>query len=75
MCRLLATGDRDPDRKARRHRQARHDQARRRSTQATYNGHPLYTYVGDTRPGQANGDNLNLNGGLWHEVIAGAGRP
>ena len=20
-------------------------------TQATYNGHPLYTYVGDTRPG------------------------
>jgi len=37
-------------------------------TQATYNGHPLYTYVGDTRPGQANGNNLNLNGGLWHEV-------
>jgi predicted lipoprotein with Yx(FWY)xxD motif len=43
------------------------------TTQATYNGHPLYTYVGDTRPGQANGNNLNLNGGLWHEVIAGAG--
>ena len=42
-------------------------------TQATYNGHPLYTYVGDTRPGQANGNNLNLNGGLWHEVTLGAG--
>jgi len=42
-------------------------------TQATYNGHPLYTYVGDTRPGQANGNNLNLNGGLWHEVTAAAG--
>jgi predicted lipoprotein with Yx(FWY)xxD motif len=38
------------------------------ATQATYNGHPLYTYVGDTQPGQANGNNLNLNGGLWHEV-------
>jgi predicted lipoprotein with Yx(FWY)xxD motif len=38
------------------------------STQATYDGHPLYTYVGDTAPGQARGNNLNLNGGLWHEV-------
>jgi predicted lipoprotein with Yx(FWY)xxD motif len=38
------------------------------STQATYDGHPLYTYVGDTAPGQANGNNLNLNGGLWHQV-------
>lgn len=38
------------------------------SVQATYNGHPLYTYVGDRAPGQANGNNLNLNGGLWHEV-------
>jgi len=38
------------------------------SAQATYNGHPLYTYVGDTAPGQARGNALNLNGGLWHEV-------
>jgi predicted lipoprotein with Yx(FWY)xxD motif len=38
------------------------------ATQATYDGHPLYTYVGDTAPGQAFGNNLNLNGGLWHEV-------
>ena len=38
------------------------------TTQAIYNGHPLYTYVGDTAPGQAFGNNLNLNGGLWHEV-------
>jgi predicted lipoprotein with Yx(FWY)xxD motif len=36
--------------------------------QLTYNGHPLYTYVGDTAAGQARGNNLNLNGGLWHEV-------
>jgi predicted lipoprotein with Yx(FWY)xxD motif len=38
------------------------------STQITYNGHPLYTYAGDTAPGQAFGNNLNLNGGLWHEM-------
>lgn len=38
------------------------------STQATYNGRPLYTYVGDGRPGQATGNNLNLNGGVWREV-------
>jgi predicted lipoprotein with Yx(FWY)xxD motif len=35
------------------------------SLQLTYNGHPMYTYVGDTAPGQASGNNLNLNGGLW----------
>jgi predicted lipoprotein with Yx(FWY)xxD motif len=36
--------------------------------QLTYNGHLLYTYIGDTAPGQARGNNLNLNGGLWHDV-------
>jgi predicted lipoprotein with Yx(FWY)xxD motif len=40
------------------------------SPQLTYNGHPLYTYIGDTAPGQARGNNLNLYGGLWHEVPA-----
>jgi len=24
--------------------------------------------VGDSAPGQTHGNNLNLNGGLWHEV-------
>ena len=38
------------------------------SEQLTYNGHPLYTYVGDSAPGQANGNNINLNGGLWLEI-------
>jgi predicted lipoprotein with Yx(FWY)xxD motif len=37
--------------------------------QVTYDGHPLYTYVGDSRPGQANGNNINLNGGLWREIV------
>jgi predicted lipoprotein with Yx(FWY)xxD motif len=36
--------------------------------QLTYNSHPLYTYIGDTAPGQARGNNLNLYGGLWREV-------
>jgi predicted lipoprotein with Yx(FWY)xxD motif len=40
--------------------------------QETYNGHPLYTYIGDTGPGQAHGNNVNLNGGLWHEVVVSA---
>jgi predicted lipoprotein with Yx(FWY)xxD motif len=42
------------------------------SLQVTYAGHPLYTYVGDTAPGQASGNNINLNGGFWHEVPAAA---
>ena len=46
------------------------------SVQATYNGHPLYTYVADTAPGQAKGNGLNLSGGVWHEVTAsGAAAP
>jgi len=38
------------------------------SKQATYDGHPLYTYTADTAPGQAKGNNINLNGGIWHEI-------
>ena len=38
------------------------------AVQATYDGHPLYTYVGDSGPRQARGNNLDLNGGLWYEV-------
>jgi predicted lipoprotein with Yx(FWY)xxD motif len=40
------------------------------STQVTYNGHPLYTYIGDSAPGQASGNNVRLNGGLWYEMKA-----
>ena len=43
------------------------------STQATYNGHPLYTYKGDTAPGQDKGNNLNISGGVWHDVTASGG--
>jgi predicted lipoprotein with Yx(FWY)xxD motif len=38
------------------------------TVQATYDGHPLYTYIGDNGPGQARGNNLDLNGGLWYAV-------
>jgi predicted lipoprotein with Yx(FWY)xxD motif len=43
------------------------------TVQATYDGHPLYTYIGDNRPGDANGNNLDLNGGLWYEVQVSSG--
>jgi predicted lipoprotein with Yx(FWY)xxD motif len=44
--------------------------------QASYHGHPLYTYVADTAPGQAKGNGLNVYGGIWHEVTAsGAAAP
>jgi predicted lipoprotein with Yx(FWY)xxD motif len=33
--------------------------------QATYDGHPLYTYAADTSPGQVTGNDLNASGGLW----------
>jgi predicted lipoprotein with Yx(FWY)xxD motif len=36
--------------------------------QATYDGHPLYTYIADKAPGTASGNNINLNGGLWRDV-------
>ena len=44
--------------------------------QATYDGHPLYTYAADTAAGQAKGNGLNLSGGVWHEVtVSGAAAP
>src|SRR5438034_4144044 len=39
----------------------------------TYNKWPLYTYVADTAPGQAKGQALNLNGGLWY-VLSPSGK-
>jgi predicted lipoprotein with Yx(FWY)xxD motif len=45
------------------------------TTQATYDGHPLYTYVADTAPGQNKGNGLNLSGGVWHEVTVSGAAP
>ena len=35
------------------------------STQLTVNGMPVYTYVGDSSPGETTGQGLDTSGGLW----------
>ncbi len=35
------------------------------SVQVTYAGHPLYTFVGDSGPGEANGNGSTAFGGEW----------
>ena len=45
------------------------------SVQATFDGHPLYTFAGDTAPGQNKGNGLNVNGGLWHEITTSGTAP
>ncbi len=42
--------------------------------QVTYNSHPLYRFVGDTKPGQTNGQGIVAFGGRW-SVVSPAGRP
>jgi predicted lipoprotein with Yx(FWY)xxD motif len=42
--------------------------------QLTVAGHPVYTFVGDSAPGQTNGQGITLNGGLW-TVASAAGAP
>ncbi len=37
--------------------------------QVTYNDLPLYTFLGDKKSGDATGDGLNENGGIWHAVV------
>jgi predicted lipoprotein with Yx(FWY)xxD motif len=43
--------------------------------QATYDGHPLYTYAGDSAPGEAKGNGVNASGGLWYEMTASGALP
>jgi predicted lipoprotein with Yx(FWY)xxD motif len=45
------------------------------SKQATYDGHPLYTYAGDSAPGEAKGNGVNASGGLWYEMAASGALP
>jgi predicted lipoprotein with Yx(FWY)xxD motif len=43
------------------------------STQITYNGHPLYLYSGDQKPGDTKGEGLTAFGGSWFALTpAGA---
>jgi predicted lipoprotein with Yx(FWY)xxD motif len=43
--------------------------------QATYMGHPLYTYAGDSAAGQVNGNGKNLSGGLWWAMTPSGAKP
>ena len=38
------------------------------SEQVTYDDHPLYTYSGDTKPGDTNGNGLELYGAEWYAM-------
>ena len=40
------------------------------STEVTYNGHPLYTYAGDTATGQTSGQGLDDFGAEWYALSA-----
>ena len=42
------------------------------AAQVTYNGHPLYYFVGDHNPGQTSGQGLNQFGALWY-VLSSSG--
>ena len=40
------------------------------STGVTYNGHPLYTYAGDSGPGQTSGEGIDGFGAEWYVLSA-----
>jgi predicted lipoprotein with Yx(FWY)xxD motif len=40
--------------------------------QVTYDGHPLYTFTGDSSAGATSGENLVSDGGKWTVVTIGA---
>jgi predicted lipoprotein with Yx(FWY)xxD motif len=42
------------------------------TTEVTYNGHPLYTFVGDSSPGEATGEGNQGFGAEW-DVLSAAG--
>ena len=43
--------------------------------QATYLGHPLYTFAGDKAPGDNKGNGINESGGLWWEMTVSGSTP
>ena len=44
------------------------------TTQVTYKGHPLYTYSGDQKAGDTNGQGLSAYGARWYAVTASGKR-
>jgi predicted lipoprotein with Yx(FWY)xxD motif len=45
---------------------------RKSGTQVTYDGHPLYTFAGDSKAGQTNGEGSTAFGAPWY-VLAPSG--
>lgn len=43
--------------------------------QVTYAGHPLYTYVEDSSPGEANGNDVEKFGGEWYALNGEGAEP
>ena len=43
------------------------------TTQVTYNGHPVYTFSGDSSAGDTSGQGINAFGGVWY-VLSPAGQ-
>jgi predicted lipoprotein with Yx(FWY)xxD motif len=43
------------------------------STQLSYNGHPLYLYIRDTKAGEVTGQAVDQGGGLWY-VLSPSGK-
>jgi predicted lipoprotein with Yx(FWY)xxD motif len=39
------------------------------TTQVTYDGHPLYTFVEDKKPGEANGNDTSAFGAQWYALL------
>jgi predicted lipoprotein with Yx(FWY)xxD motif len=45
------------------------------STQVTYNGWPLYTYTGDSKPGDTNGNDFEQFGAEWYAITPAGTKP
>jgi predicted lipoprotein with Yx(FWY)xxD motif len=45
------------------------------SSEVTYNGWPLYTYVSDTKPGDAKGNDLKQFGATWYALTPAGVHP
>jgi predicted lipoprotein with Yx(FWY)xxD motif len=43
--------------------------------QVTYNGWPLYTYAGDSKPGEANGNDITQYGAQWYALLPNGEEP
>jgi predicted lipoprotein with Yx(FWY)xxD motif len=45
------------------------------TTQVTYAGHPIYTFVGDKKPGEATGNDVDAFGAEWYALMANGEEP